>query len=94
MLCIILVFSCSPSDDPNYRDQQNGFNSQTVNENDDDDDDTDVNSQSTEDIKLLSLGDSYTIGQSVCATCRFPVQLKDSLINQLERNTTVDIINS
>lgn len=30
-------------------------------------------------IKILSLGDSYTIGQSVCETCRFPVQLMDSL---------------
>lgn len=28
---------------------------------------------------ILSLGDSYTIGQSVCETCRFPEQLKDSL---------------
>lgn len=26
------------------------------------------------------MGDSYTIGQSVCETCRFPEQLKDSLI--------------
>ncbi|MGF1555298.1 SGNH/GDSL hydrolase family protein [Paucihalobacter sp.] len=32
------------------------------------------------DFKILSLGDSYTIGQSVCETCRFPEQLKDSLI--------------
>jgi lysophospholipase L1-like esterase len=31
-------------------------------------------------FKLLSLGDSYTIGQSVCIRCRFPEQLKDSLI--------------
>lgn len=30
-------------------------------------------------FKILSLGDSYTIGQSVCETCRFPEQLKDSL---------------
>ena len=30
-------------------------------------------------IKLLSLGDSYTIGQSVCETCRFPEQLKSAL---------------
>ena len=29
--------------------------------------------------KYLALGDSYTIGQSVCATCRFPIQLKDSI---------------
>lgn len=29
--------------------------------------------------KILALGDSYTIGESVCNTCRFPEQLKDSL---------------
>ena len=30
-------------------------------------------------VKYLALGDSYTIGQSVCETCRFPEQLKSSL---------------
>lgn len=30
-------------------------------------------------INYLALGDSYTIGQSVCTTCRFPEQLKTSL---------------
>lgn len=30
-------------------------------------------------INYLALGDSYTIGQSVCETCRFPEQLKMSL---------------
>ena len=30
-------------------------------------------------INYLALGDSYTIGQSVCTTCRFPEQLKRSL---------------
>jgi lysophospholipase L1-like esterase len=35
-------------------------------------------------FKLLSLGDSYTIGASVCETCRFPEQLKDSLKNRFE----------
>jgi acyl-CoA thioesterase-1 len=30
---------------------------------------------------ILSLGDSYTIGQSVCETCRFPEQLKSQLEN-------------
>lgn len=35
-------------------------------------------------IKILSLGDSYTIGQSVCETCRFPEQLKDSVTNNIE----------
>jgi acyl-CoA thioesterase I len=31
------------------------------------------------DYKYLALGDSYTIGQSVCESCRFPEQLKFSL---------------
>lgn len=30
-------------------------------------------------INYLALGDSYTIGQSVCTTCRFPEQLKSNL---------------
>jgi len=30
-------------------------------------------------IKIMALGDSYTIGQSVCETCRYPEQLKTSL---------------
>jgi lysophospholipase L1-like esterase len=30
-------------------------------------------------INYLALGDSYTIGQSVCTTCRFPEQLKGRL---------------
>ena len=43
--------------------------------------------------KILSLGDSYTIGQSVCDECNFPVQLKDSLQNTLIIDTlNVEII--
>ncbi|MGL2987115.1 SGNH/GDSL hydrolase family protein [Flavobacterium sp. RSSA_27] len=30
-------------------------------------------------VSYLALGDSYTIGQSVCVTCRFPEQLKKKL---------------
>ena len=30
-------------------------------------------------VKYLALGDSYTIGQSVCETCNFPEQLNSSL---------------
>lgn len=37
-------------------------------------------------LKILSLGDSYTIGQGVCTTCKFPEQLKDSLSNKLSPN--------
>ena len=32
-------------------------------------------------VNYLALGDSYTIGQSVCEACRFPEQLKSSLIS-------------
>jgi lysophospholipase L1-like esterase len=43
--------------------------------------------------KILALGDSYTIGESVCDTCRFPEQLKDSLALKLEGSTfDLDII--
>ncbi|RKS12960.1 SGNH/GDSL hydrolase family protein [Flavobacterium sp. 120] len=35
----------------------------------------------------LAIGDSYTIGQSVCETCRFPVQLSKSLGNLNSNNT-------
>ena len=31
-------------------------------------------------INYLALGDSYTIGQSVCETCRYPEQLKARLV--------------
>lgn len=40
----------------------------------------DTQSASPQFYNILSLGDSYTIGQSVCDTCRFPEQLKDSLV--------------
>jgi acyl-CoA thioesterase-1 len=35
--------------------------------------------ESPRQINYLALGDSYTIGQSVCTICRFPEQLKASL---------------
>lgn len=38
--------------------------------------------------KYLALGDSYTIGQSVCETCSFPAQLKDSIAKYLNPNDT------
>lgn len=41
--------------------------------------------------KILSLGDSYTIGQSVCETCKFPVQLKDSLRQRFTSNTIFEL---
>lgn len=39
--------------------------------------------------KYLALGDSYTIGESVCETCRFPAQLESRLETQLATPTDV-----
>lgn len=53
-----------------------------------------INSPSNDDIKIyqiLALGDSYTIGESVCETCRFPEQLKDSLKNRFVLNHAVSL---
>lgn len=41
--------------------------------------------------KYLALGDSYTIGQSVCESCRFPAQLKDSISKYLNPNDTFQV---
>ncbi|WP_179343342.1 SGNH/GDSL hydrolase family protein [Winogradskyella ursingii] len=40
---------------------------------------------------ILSLGDSYTIGESVCNTCKFPEQLKDSLIENFDESETIGL---
>ena len=41
-------------------------------------------------LNYLALGDSYTIGQSVCQTCSFPIQLQDSLKKQLPPNKIIN----
>jgi acyl-CoA thioesterase-1 len=43
--------------------------------------------ESQKQINYLALGDSYTIGQSVCTTCRFPEQLKASLQTAYPNNS-------
>ena len=43
-------------------------------------------------INYLALGDSYTIGQSVCTTCRFPEQLKASLTAMYSSTISLKII--
>ncbi len=48
--------------------------------------DTNSSTENTEpkNYKYLALGDSYTIGQSVCETCRFPIQLQDSISKYID----------
>jgi len=43
-------------------------------------------------FKYLALGDSYTIGESVCSDCNYPQQLTDSLNDVLKEKTSVKII--
>lgn len=43
-------------------------------------------------LNYLALGDSYTIGESVCETCRFPEQLKNALKNELSADIKLKII--
>ncbi len=38
-------------------------------------------------LNYLALGDSYTIGQSVCENCRFPEQLRKKLLDLNPKNT-------
>jgi lysophospholipase L1-like esterase len=45
-----------------------------------------------EPIRMLALGDSYTIGQSIQANLRWPEQLLDSLANQGYNRDTLQII--
>lgn len=86
---IFIILSCSSSDALSL----NNPDPEDTNsiEIDDDNDNTD-SSENEFDLKILSLGDSYTIGQSVCVTCRFPVQLKDSLVQHLDKNISINII--
>lgn len=42
-------------------------------------------------IRILSIGDSYTNGDNVCDSCAFPEQLTDSLRNHLNPNYTYNL---
>lgn len=77
----------SLEDSGNDENSEEGENNES--DNSEENDDSSDNGVGTY-YKILSLGDSYTIGQSVCETCRFPVQLKDSLTNNIE-NSAFDL---
>lgn len=51
-------------------------------------DKNDSAASSPRNYKYLALGDSYTIGQSVCTSCRFPIQLQDSIVKYLIADDT------
>ncbi|WP_299120419.1 SGNH/GDSL hydrolase family protein [uncultured Winogradskyella sp.] len=51
----------------------------------------DMEIEQPQNYNLLSLGDSYTIGQSVCDTCRFPEQLKHRLSTSFDNEDTYNL---
>ena len=84
LVCIVTFGACS-----NKSEDDINFSANDINDNTD----ADTTSTNAGILKILALGDSYTIGQSVCETCRFPVQLKDSLVNDLNTSDiSLDII--
>jgi len=91
---VTLFLACSTSND-SYQNTSTPINEPLDNNdsNDDSNDGSSDNSSETtnQNFKLLSLGDSYTIGQSVCETCRFPEQLKDSLSTKFNPDTNFEL---
>lgn len=80
--CTVFSYNCSAE-----RGSIDDFSEPIDLENDPSDNDTNVQGE----YNVLALGDSYTIGQSVCQTCRFPVQLRDSLKQKLEPEVTIGL---
>ena len=53
--------------------------------------DDDMVTAQPQNYNILSLGDSYTIGQGVCDTCGYPEQLKDSLTTKFNSDDTFNL---
>ncbi|WP_136480358.1 SGNH/GDSL hydrolase family protein [Cognatitamlana onchidii] len=74
--------------------QEEGNAGEETSENQDENQDSGnpLNNQNKS-LKILSLGDSYTIGERVCETCRFPEQLKRELSEKFNQgNIDLQII--
>lgn len=69
LLLVTILFGCSSSNINNSEIENNSESPPVDNQN----------------LKLISLGDSYTVGESVCSVCKFPEQLKDSILKNTEK---------
>jgi len=86
---IFLLLACYPKNNAE-EDTSNTINDVYLSDNPIDDS-TNNSNTNNQNFKLLSLGDSYTIGESVCDLCRFPEQLKDSLNNQFNTEDAIQL---
>ncbi len=91
---LFIATSCSTSSETNnteIKDVTEAKDDTTTETDEMDNEETDTpDSENDSAVKIISLGDSYTIGESVCERCRFPEQLKDSILKKHE-NISVDL---
>jgi lysophospholipase L1-like esterase len=87
-----LSFGCSENSEYDIQDEETEIvNESEETEKEETGEGTNNETSNGNTLKILSLGDSYTIGQSVCETCRFPEQLKESLKRRVESTSNIQL---
>ncbi|WP_366143731.1 SGNH/GDSL hydrolase family protein [Algibacter sp.] len=87
-LSVLFFFGCSENPEIDIQNEDIEILDDTK-QNEEEETDSETSNGNT--IKILSLGDSYTIGESVCETCRFPEQLKDSLLLKVTTASSIQL---